>query len=209
MAAPHPWLKPGVIAGACIPGVVIVARAAAGQLGANPIVEALNRFGLCTLVFLIASLACTPLKILLGWTWPIRIRRTLGVVAFCYGSIHMLTYVGLDQGFDLGTLVGDVVKRPFIAFGMGAWLLMLPLAITSTDAMVRRVGFVWWKRLHRLAYAAGALGAVHFYMRVKSDVREPLIYAAVLTALLAIRALDAIRPAKPKARAAPPKPQPG
>ena len=144
MAAPLPWLKPGLIAGACIPGAVIVARATTGGLGANPITEALNRFGLCALIFTVASLACTPLKTLTGWTWPIRIRRNVGVIAFAYASVHLLTYAGVDQGFAWGTLFGDVLKRPFIAIGFAAWLMMLPLAITSTDAMVKRLGFLRW-----------------------------------------------------------------
>src|SRR5512144_108368 len=131
MAAPHPWLKPGVITGACIPGAVIVARAATGHLGANPITEAINRFGLCAIIFLVLSLAATPLKLVTGWTWPIRIRRALGVIAFCYGSVHLLTYVGIDQAGDFGALLRDVVKRPFIMLGFAAWALMVPLAITS------------------------------------------------------------------------------
>lgn len=198
MAAPHPWLKPGVITGACIPGAVILARAATGNLGANPISESLNRFGLCALIFLVASLACSPVKTLTGWTWPIRIRRNVGVIAFVYASVHLLTYVGVDQGFAWGTLLKDVLKRPFIVVGMLAWVLMLPLAITSTDAMVKRLGFVKWKLLHRVAYAAGALGAIHFYMRVKSDVREPLVYASVVATLMVLRMVDAIRHPKPK-----------
>ncbi|HVE85365.1 MAG TPA: protein-methionine-sulfoxide reductase heme-binding subunit MsrQ, partial [Myxococcales bacterium] len=210
MAAPHPWLKPGLIAGACIPGAVIVARAATGNLGANPIAEALNRFGLCALIFLVSSLACSPVKALTGWTWPIRIRRNVGVIAFCYASVHLLTYVGVDQGFAWGTLFKDVLKRPFIAIGFLAWLTMLPLAVTSTDGMVKRLGFVRWKQLHRVAYAAGALGAIHFYMRVKSDVREPLTYAAVLATLLVLRVVDAVRNPKPKPKPrAAPRPEPG
>jgi methionine sulfoxide reductase heme-binding subunit len=210
MAAKLPWLQPGVIAGACIPGAVIVARAATGNLGANPIVEALNRFGLCALIFLVASLACTPVKVLTGWTWPIRIRRNVGVIAFSYASVHLLTYAGVDQGFAWGTLFQDVLKRPFIAVGFAAWLMMLPLAITSTDAMVKRIGFVRWKQLHRAAYVAGGLGALHFYMRVKSDVREPLIYASVLGTLLVLRVVDAIRHPKPKPKPrAAPRPEPG
>jgi len=210
MAAPHPWLKPGVIAGACIPGAVIVARAATGHLGANPIAESLNRFGLCALIFLVASLACSPVKMLTGWTWPVRIRRNVGVIAFAYASVHLLTYVGVDQGFAWGTLFKDVLKRPFIAVGFLAWLGMLPLAITSTDAMVKRLGFVKWKQLHRVAYAAGVLGAIHFYMRVKSDVREPLVYASVVGTLLVLRVVDAIRHPKPKPKPrAAPRPEPG
>lgn len=206
MAAPLPWLKPGVIAGAFIPGAVVIARAALGDLGANPISEALNRFGAIALIFLVASLACTPLKILLDWTWPIRLRKALGLTAFWYASLHLLTYVGADQGFALGVVVEDVAKRPFILVGMLAWLTMLPLAITSTDKMVRRLGFNRWKRLHRLSYVVGALAATHFYIRVKSDVREPLIYAAVIGTLLVLRAVDAIRSSKPKPKPARPKP---
>jgi len=210
MAAPNPWLKPGVIAGACLPGVVIVARAFTGNLGANPITEALNRFGLCALIFLVAGLACSPVKLLTGWAWPIRIRRAVGVISFCYASVHLLTYAGVDQGFAFGTLFQDVLKRPFIAVGFLAWLIMAPLAITSTDGMVKRLGFVRWKQLHRLTYAAGALGVLHFYMRVKSDVREPLIYAAVLATLLVLRVVDAIRNPKPKPKPrAAPAPKPG
>jgi methionine sulfoxide reductase heme-binding subunit len=210
MAAPLPWLKPGVIAGACIPGAVILGRAATGHLGANPISESLNRFGLCALIFLVASLACSPVKALTGWTWPIRIRRNVGVIAFAYASVHLLTYVGVDQGFAWGTLLKDVLKRPFIAVGFLAWLMLLPLAITSTDAMVKRMGFVRWKQLHRLAYVAGGLGAIHFYMRVKSDVREPLVYASVLGTLLVLRVVDAIRHPKPKPKPrAAPRPEPG
>ena len=210
MAAPHPWLKPGLIAGACIPGAVIVTRAATGNLGANPIAESLNRFGLCALIFLVASLALTPLKVLTGWTWPVRIRRNVGVIAFVYASVHLLTYVGVDQGFAWGTLLKDVLKRPFIAVGFLAWLILLPLAVTSTDAMVKRMGFVRWKQLHRLAYVAGGLGALHFYMRVKSDVREPLVYASVLATVLVLRVVDAIRNPKPKPKPrAAPRPEPG
>jgi sulfoxide reductase heme-binding subunit YedZ len=211
MAAPLPWLKPGVIAGAFIPGAVVIARAALGDLGANPISESLNRFGAIALVFLVASLACTPLKILAGWTWPIRLRKALGLIAFAYASLHLLTYVGVDQGLALSVVVEDVVKRPFILVGMLAWLIMVPLALTSTDRMVRRLGFNRWKRLHRLAYVAGALAAVHFYMRVKSDVREPLVYAVVLGTLLLLRAVEAIRSSRSRASPrpkAPPRPDP-
>jgi len=118
--------------------------------------------------------------------------------------VHLLTYVGIDQGADVGGLFRDIAKRPFIMVGVGAFLLMLPLAITSTDAMVREIGFKRWKLLHRLAYPVGVLAAIHFYMRVKSDVLEPLIYASVVAALLLIRLADNARSKKPK-----PKPTPG
>ena len=108
-------------------------RARAGALGANPIAEALNQLGLLALVFLIASLACTPLKTLSGWTWPIRIRRMLGLFAFFYALLHVTVYVGLDQGFDWRAILADVIKRKFIFVGFAAFVLLVPLAVTSTD----------------------------------------------------------------------------
>jgi methionine sulfoxide reductase heme-binding subunit len=184
---PLPWLKPGVFAGALVPLAAIALRAWQGRLGANPIAEALNELGLLALVFLVAALACTPAKTLLGWTWPVRLRRMLGLFAFFYACVHVLTYSGVDQGLDWAAIWKDVTKRKFIFVGFAAFVLLVPLAVTSTQASVRRLGFVRWKRLHRLAYVATALAAVHFFLRVKKDVREPLVYAVVLAALLAAR----------------------
>ncbi len=189
MAKPLPWLKPAVIAGAAVPALLLVKRAASGELGANPIATALNQLGLLALVFLVASLACTPLQKLFGWAWPVRIRRNLGVIAFCYVTAHFLTYLTLDLQLDFAALGKDLAKRPFITVGFLAWLLLIPLAVTSTDAMVRRLGFVRWKRLHRLAYLCGALGVLHFWWRVKKDVTEPVVYGLVLLVLLALRAV--------------------
>jgi methionine sulfoxide reductase heme-binding subunit len=199
---PLPWLKPAVITGALVPLAAMPIRAAAGMLGANPISEALNELGLLALVFLIASLACSPAKALFGWTWPIRIRRNLGVLAFTYAALHFGTYAVLDQGLDLATIVGDITQRKFIFVGFASLALMAPLAITSTDRMVRRLGFERWKLLHRLAYVAAGLGVVHFIWRVKSDLTEPMVYAAILAVLLGARVLTAVRARKPKARAA-------
>lgn len=142
------------------------------------------------LVFLIASLAATPLKVVFGWTWPIRLRRMLGLYAFFYASLHFLTYLGLDQVFDLRAVFADITQRKFIAVGFAAFVLLMPLAVTSTDAMVRRLGYLRWKRLHRLAYLAAALGAVHFIWRVKKDVSLPLTYAAVLALFLSVRLIS-------------------
>ncbi len=200
MARPQPWLKPALIVGATVPAVGIAWRARTGGLGANPVAEALNELGLLALVFLLASLACTPLNQLFKWAWPARVRRLLGVTAFVYASLHLLTYAGVDQAFDWKVLLEDVTKRGFILVGFAAFVLMIPLAITSTDGMVKRLGFLRWKRLHRLAYVCGALAVIHFYWRVKSDLREPLIYGALLGALLLARLLT--RKAKPKPRAA-------
>ena len=184
---PLPWLKPGVFAGALVPLAAILARGAQGRLGANPIDQAMNQLGLVALVFLVAALACTPLKALFGWTWPIRLRRMLGLFGFFYALLHVLTYSGLDQGLDWAAIWADVTKRKFIFVGFAAFVLLVPLAATSTAGAVRRLGFARWKLLHRLAYVAPALGAIHFFLRVKKDVREPLVYAAVLGALLLVR----------------------
>lgn len=184
---PLPWLQPAVLVGSLAPLVTLLIRAVRGTLGANGIAEVLNQLGLLALVFLVASLACTPLKTLFGWTWPIRLRKTLGLLAFFYACLHLTTYAGLDQVLDFKAIWGDIAKRPFILVGFLAFLTMVPLAITSTAKMLKRLGAARWKRLHRLAYAAGALGVIHFFLRVKKDATEPAIYAALLGLLFAVR----------------------
>lgn len=184
---PYPWLEPAILAGALVPATAIVLRGFRGELGANPIAQALNQLGLVALVLLIAALACTPAKTLFGWTWPLRIRRMLGLLAFAYATLHVATYTGLDQVFDWPAIWKDVSKRKFIFVGFAAFVLLVPLALTSTNGAVRRLGFARWKLLHRLAYVAPALGVVHFFWRVKKDVTEPVAYGAALTVLLAIR----------------------
>ncbi|MGH9367135.1 MAG: sulfite oxidase heme-binding subunit YedZ [Thermoanaerobaculia bacterium] len=181
------WLKPAVFLGSLTPLGAILLRAARGDLGANPIAQALNQLGLMALVFLIASLACTPVREILGWTWAVGLRRMLGLFAFFYALLHASTYAGLDQLLDLRALFSDVTKRKFIFVGFAAFVLLIPLAVTSTANAVRRLGFVRWKRLHRLAYLAGGLAAVHFIWRVKKDLTEPAIYAALLAILLLSR----------------------
>lgn len=181
------WLAPGVFVGAMAPLAAILWRAAHGTLGANPIAEALNQLGLVALVFLVAALACTPAKTLAGWTWPMRLRRLLGLLGFFYATLHVATYVVLDQGLDGAALWADVTKRRFIYVGAAAFVLLIPLAATSTAGAVRRLGFARWKRLHRLAYPATLLAVVHFLWRVKVDVTEPVTYGLVLAALLALR----------------------
>jgi sulfoxide reductase heme-binding subunit YedZ len=184
---PLPWLKPGIYLGALVPLVSILVRASRGTLSANPIAQAMNELGLTALILLVASLACTPARHLLGWTWPVRIRRDLGLLAFFYAVLHFLTYLVLDQTVDLAAIVQDVVKRPFITVGVAALALLVPLALTSTSASVRRLGFRRWQRLHRLIYVAGALAIVHFVWRVKVDLTQPLIYGLIVAALLAVR----------------------
>jgi sulfoxide reductase heme-binding subunit YedZ len=158
-----------------------------GRLGANPIELVQDRLGFWTLTFLTLSLAATPAHELLGLTWPVRIRRTVGLLAFGYASLHLVWYVAIDQIGDVGLLVKDVTKRRFMAVGFIAWLLLVPLAWTSTSRWVRRLGYVRWKRLHRLVYVAALLGVVHFIWRVKADLRQPLWFAAIVGALLALR----------------------
>jgi len=191
---PDAWLKPGLLLGGLVPLAALVVRAVRGTLGANPIADALNQLGLLALIFLVASLAPTPLKSLFGLTWPMRVRRMLGLFAFFYASLHVLTYVALDRAGELATLLEDVVKRPFITVGMAAFVLLVPLAITSTAAMTKRLGFARWKRLHRLAYLAALLGVFHFVWRVKKDLSEPLVYGLIVLVLLALRIPALVHP---------------
>lgn len=157
------------------------------QVGANPLEFVTRTTGMLTLVFLLISLAVTPVRRVTGLNWLTRFRRMLGLFAFFYGSLHLLTYVAFDRFFHLTTIPGDVLKRPFIAIGMTAFFLMLPLAITSTDKMVKRLGGKRWMRLHRIIYLSGILGVLHYYMLVKSDVRLPLTFAFLLAVLLGFR----------------------
>jgi len=176
-----------VFVAGCLPAGLVGFDALRGGLGANPIAEILNRLGFWALTFLLASLAPTALKIALGWTEPARYRRMVGLFAFFYAFLHFATYLGVDQFFDWGAIGADIVKRKFITIGFLAVLLLVPLAVTSTDRWVRRLGFARWKRLHRLSYVAALCGVVHFVWRVKADLRQPLIFAAILAVLLLVR----------------------
>jgi methionine sulfoxide reductase heme-binding subunit len=186
-ARPDRWLKPGIFIGALTPLVSIVLRALGGRLNANPIAQVENELGLSALIFLLASLACTPARRVFPWTWPVRVRRELGLFAFFYASLHFLVYVFLDQVVDLGAIFEDIAKRPFITVGFLALLLMIPLAFTSTTASVRRLGFRRWQRIHQLIYVAGVLAVIHFIWRVKIDVSQPITYAIALAMLLLVR----------------------
>ena len=135
---------------------------------------------------LLLTLAVTPLRRLTGWGWLLRFRRMLGLFAFFYLSLHLVTYLWLDQFFDWAAILEDVAKRPYITAGFAAFLLLVPLALTSTRGMVRRLGWRW-QTLHRLIYPAAALGVLHFFWLTKADLREPLVYASVLALLLALR----------------------
>jgi sulfoxide reductase heme-binding subunit YedZ len=157
------------------------------QVGANPLEFVTRTTGMLTLVFLLISLAVTPLRRITGLNWLTRFRRMLGLFAFFYGSLHLMTYIAFDRFFHLTTIPGDVAKRPFIAIGMTAFFLMLPLAITSTDRMVKRLGGKRWMRLHRIVYLSGVLGVLHYYLLVKSDVRLPMTFAFLVVVLLGFR----------------------
>ena len=157
------------------------------QVGANPLEFVTRTTGMLTLVFLLISLAVTPARRVTGLNWLTRFRRMLGLFAFFYGLLHLSTYLAFDRFFHLTTIPGDVLKRPFIAIGMTAFFLMLPLAITSTDKMVKRLGGKRWMRLHRIVYLSGILGVLHYYMLVKSDVRLPMTFAFLLALVLGFR----------------------
>jgi sulfoxide reductase heme-binding subunit YedZ len=149
-----------------------------------------------TLIFLMLSLAVTPLRKITGWNWLGMNRRVLGLYAFFYGALHFMTYVWFDRFFNFKSVGGDVVQRPFIAVGFACFLIMIPLAVTSTNKMVKRLGGKRWNRLHKTVYVAGMLGALHYWMLVKSDTRLPLTFAFVLALLLGYRIFSANRPQK-------------
>jgi sulfoxide reductase heme-binding subunit YedZ len=149
--------------------------------------------GMLTLIFLTLSLAVTPLRKWTGWNWLGMHRRMLGLYAFFYGALHFLTYIWFDRAFNLKSTFGDVTQRPFIAVGFASFLIMIPLAITSTNGMVKRLGGRRWNRLHKAVYLAGALGALHYWMLVKSDTSLPLTFGLVLALLLGYRIFAANR----------------
>jgi sulfoxide reductase heme-binding subunit YedZ len=156
------------------------------QLGANPFEALTRQSGEWTLRFLLVTLLMTPLRNILHQAWPLQLRRMLGLYSFFYACLHLLTYLWFDQFFDWQEITKDILKRPFITAGITAWLLLLPLALTSTNGMMRRLGRNW-KRLHRSIYLIAILGVLHFIWLVKADLREPLIYTAILTLLLGYR----------------------
>lgn len=156
------------------------------HLGANPIEAVILWSGVSTLILLMLTLAVTPVRRLTGWNEVVRVRRFLGLTAFGYLCLHFLSYVGLDQFFALDYILDDIAKRPFITVGFAAFVLLIPLAVTSTKGWIRRLGRRW-QRLHQLVYVAVALGVLHYYWKVKADTRWPLTFAAVLLVLLVLR----------------------
>lgn len=182
--------KPFVFALCLLPLAWLVWDTAHGQLGTDPVAQLEHRSGDWALRMLLATLAITPLRVLTKWNWLIRYRRMLGLFAFFHASVHLSIYLVVDLGGFWSQILGEIVKKPYITVGFAAWLLMVPLALTSTRGMMRRLGG-HWQRLHRLAYVAGGCGVLHYLWLVKSGntiaVREPLVYLAILVLLLALR----------------------
>ncbi len=190
------WAKALLFLLCLVPMVLLAVRGLRQDLGANPIEFITHATGTWTLRFLLITLTVTPLRRLAGVPLLIRYRRMLGLFAFFYAVLHFVTYIWLDKFFDTSDIFKDIVKRPFITVGFAAFLCLIPLAITSTKGMIRRLGGKRWQRLHRLIYASAALGVVHYYWLVKSDVRLPLFYAAILGILFLYRIIVWILKAK-------------
>ncbi len=170
-----------------VPLAVLAWDAARGNLGANPVEFFLRTSGVLTLVFLLASLAITPARKYTGWNELVKFRRMIGLYAFFYGFLHFIAYIGFDRSLSLSSAIGDIWQRPFIAVGMASFFLMIPLAVTSTNGMIKRLGGKNWQKLHRLSYAIAVGGVVHFYMIVKSDLTYPILFGLILAGLLGYR----------------------
>jgi methionine sulfoxide reductase heme-binding subunit len=186
----QPMLKVGVFGVCLMPLAVLAGQALTHNLGANPIDEITDQTGIWTLRLLLITLAVTPTRRLTGWNRLIQLRRMLGLLAFFYGCLHFLTYIWLDQSFVLEDIIADVMERPFITVGFASFTLLVPLAITSTTAMIKRLGGKWWRRLHRLVYAIAIGGVVHYLWLVKADIQQPLLYGGILAVLLIYRFWD-------------------
>jgi len=180
-------IKPVVFAAALLPLAILVYDGFNAGLGANPIEEVELRTGRWALRFIAITLAVTPLRRITGWNEVIKYRRMLGLFAFFYATLHLLAFVGLDMFFDVGDIVEDIVKHPYITIGMATWLMLLPLAITSTKGWVRRLGGKRWNMLHRLIYVAAITGTIHYLWAVKKDTFLPFVYLGIIASLLAWR----------------------
>ncbi|HEX8071736.1 MAG TPA: protein-methionine-sulfoxide reductase heme-binding subunit MsrQ [Pyrinomonadaceae bacterium] len=190
-AADIKFTRFAVFANSVVPLTLLAWDAFFHHLGPNPVEFATRTTGVLTLVFLVVSLAVTPLRQLTHTPWLIKFRRMTGLFAFFYGALHLLTYVWFDKFFRFGEIVADTFRRPFIFVGMTSFLLLVPLAVTSTQGWVKRLGGKRWQRLHRLAYVAAVGGVFHYWLIVKADTRIPYAFAAALGALLAYRVVKA------------------
>ncbi len=180
------FVKPTLFVACLVPVALLVWRLVAGSIGANPVEVITHDTGDWALRLLLVTLAVTPLRRLTGWAWLVQLRRMLGLYTFFYAALHLGTYLWLDQFFDWQAIVADITKRPYITVGFAAFVLMVPLAVTSTKGWMRRLGSRW-KQLHRLIYAIGLLAVVHYLWLVKADLLAPAIYGAILLVLLAAR----------------------
>jgi len=187
-------VKPVAFLSALVPLGLLLWRGLNGELSANPISDITNETGTWTLRFLMITLAVTPLRRITGWSGIARFRRMSGLFAFFYGSLHFMTYLYLDQFFDINSILHDIPKRPFITVGFTAFVLMIPLAATSMDRIAKWMGGKRWRRLHRLVYATAIAGVIHYLWLVKADTRPPLTYAAILAVLLGYRIWVYVRP---------------
>lgn len=181
------WFKPVVFLACLGPLMRLAWKAYAGLLGANPIEVITHSTGDWTLIFLLVTLSITPLRKISRQLWLIRYRRMFGLFAFFYACLHFTTYIWLDKFFNVHEMLADVAKRKFITVGFSAFLLLIPLAVTSTSGWIRRLGGKRWQALHRLIYLSAILGVVHYLWLVKADIRKPLAYGAILGVLLAYR----------------------
>ena len=184
-------IKPIIFILCLLPLVLLFRNFYLDELGANPFEVLTRSTGEWTLRFLLLTLAMTPLRRITGLAWPLRLRRMLGLFTFFYVCVHLLTYLWLDHFFDWEEILIDIVKRPYITFGMLAFTLLVPLALTSTKKMMKRLG-QRWKSLHKLIYIIAILGVLHFLLLVKADLKEPVIYAFVLVTLFIIRLKPAL-----------------
>jgi len=180
-----------------VPLALLIWDQAHNRLGANPQNFIILTTGMMTLTFLMLTMAVTPVRKVFGLNWVIQLRRMLGLYAFFYACLHFLCFYSLDRGFSISSTLHEIVARKYIWFGITALLVMTPLAITSTNAMIKRLGGKRWRALHRLAYVAAICGVIHYYMQVKADVRLPLVFAAVLAILLGYRVTNYLRNRKP------------
>jgi sulfoxide reductase heme-binding subunit YedZ len=187
------WFKPLIFVACLGPLFRLGWKAYAGLLGANPIEVITHSTGDWTLIFLLVTLAITPLRKITGQLWLTRYRRMFGLFAFFYACLHFTTYIWLDKFFDLHEMWADIAKRKFITVGFTAFVLLIPLAITSTSGWIRRLGGKRWQALHRLIYVSGILGVIHYLWLVKADIRKPAEYGTVLGFLLAYRVVEKLR----------------
>ena len=188
-------LKALVFLACLVPLGLLARKGFTDQLGANPIEVITHSTGKWTLTFLLITLSVTPVRKLTGLLWLVRFRRMLGLFAFFYGSLHFVTYIWLDKFFDLQDMLKDVGKRPFITAGFTAFVLLIPLAVTSTQKMVQRLGGRRWRWLHRLIYLSATAGVIHFLWLVKKDITRPAIYGGILAVLLGYRLVVWLTPA--------------